>query len=448
MSFDVAQCISLHNTIVARAVAQLPADLQPTITRNWFTAYNVNASNPGLPVELTEPLKEFLSGIDIVKPRSHARRIAFTPFLVGVSSPDEMVPYIWEIMPSYGHFIRLYRNNGEDPGGLVMYLGDHDVAFLETCEDEPAEVGYVPFEYTLRLYLSYIDAGKFVVDTSYELGGYGDGLAIQGWRYQGYTPLEMECPLDIWNKLVDAIASKMPGSPTTETDEVLVPLSVLDQYPSIPLFAREFLSRAKKPPFKMIAPELQVPDEEFVHRVGFQLGQKYASATDVSQLRCPSANFLLFPWKVPGVPFASRDDQDRWLLNRRLLDDRAGLYISPGEITSSDISMLLPFPIGRNGHVLRSDGMKVEKAGHNVLYHHGCGSTSLPAHGTSLEAVLLSWGSMVLANDWEVDENGVVGGEWKWRLADTEEHAEHFQVDRLCEPPDGDDENADDDENE
>lgn len=68
----------------------------------------------------------------------------------------------------------------------------------------------------------------------------------------------MESTLDLWNQVVDSIASRMPGSPETETDEVLVPLSVLDRYPSIPTFAREFLSRAKKPPFKMIAPELQV----------------------------------------------------------------------------------------------------------------------------------------------------------------------------------------------
>lgn len=68
MTFNVAGCISLHNAIVARAIAQLPDELQLTIIRNWFTTYNVNISNPGLPVELTEPLKEFLSGVDIVKP--------------------------------------------------------------------------------------------------------------------------------------------------------------------------------------------------------------------------------------------------------------------------------------------------------------------------------------------------------------------------------------------
>jgi hypothetical protein len=68
MSLDVAACTSLHNTIVARAIAQLPEHLRPDVVRNWFNAYDVDAADPGLSVELTEPLKEFLSGIDIVKP--------------------------------------------------------------------------------------------------------------------------------------------------------------------------------------------------------------------------------------------------------------------------------------------------------------------------------------------------------------------------------------------
>lgn len=93
-----------------------------------------------------------------------------------------MVPYIWEMFLGHGQFVRLYRNNGEDPDGLVMYLGEHTVSFLETSKDEPGEVGYGPFEGTLRRYLSYIDAGKFFVDTSPELGNWEDTMTIQGWR--------------------------------------------------------------------------------------------------------------------------------------------------------------------------------------------------------------------------------------------------------------------------
>lgn len=121
-----------------------------------------------------------------------------------------------------------------------MYLDEHAVAFVETSEDEVHELEYGLLENALTRYLNYIDAGKFVVDTSYELGDYGDGSAIQGWRYQGYLSIEMDLTLDFWSQLFDLIASRMPGSPATETNEVLVPLSILDRYPSIPLFAREF----------------------------------------------------------------------------------------------------------------------------------------------------------------------------------------------------------------
>ena len=67
MSFNVQTCVDLHNTIVARGIAQLPPGLHPTVIRNWFVAYNVDPLDTGLNFEMTEPLKEFLAGIDIVK---------------------------------------------------------------------------------------------------------------------------------------------------------------------------------------------------------------------------------------------------------------------------------------------------------------------------------------------------------------------------------------------
>lgn len=433
MSFDVQTCVDLHNTIIARGIAQLPPNLHPIVIRNWFVAYNVDPTNPGLDFEMTEPLKEFLAGIDIVKRCGQARRLAFTPFLVGISDPSEMKPDLWEIDPDhYGQFIRLYRTNGEDPGGLFMSLNGHGVSFMDTCEVDPHDGEYMSLESALRSYLHYIDAGKFVVDTA-ERGDYGDGCACEGWRYEGYLPIEVEMALDTWDSLVESIASKMPGSPSTETDEVLIPLSVLDQQPSIPLFARAFLSRAKKPPFKMIAPELLVPDEGFVHRVGAQLAKRYGPATESLQLRCPTANFLLFPWTTTGVPFASMDEEDRWVRNRRLLDDRAGLYLSPVEVMTNNVTMLLPFPIGQRRYVLRSDGETNARAEHDVLYQHGVCNWALPYHGgTTLGAVLSTWYDLVQSGTWPVDANGVAGGDGRWRLADTREHAEKFRADWLC----------------
>jgi hypothetical protein len=166
MSFDVAECISLRNLIVERACAQLPANLQPTITRNWFTVHWLDASAPGLGFDLTDSLDA------------------------------------------------------------------HAVTLSDTAREDPYEAEYVEFEGTLRRYLSYIDARKFVVDTSYEHSGYGDELAYQGWRYEGWLEEEMEFTLHVWNTLIDKIAERTPGAPTAETHEVLVPLSILDFYPS------------------------------------------------------------------------------------------------------------------------------------------------------------------------------------------------------------------------
>ena len=310
-----------------------------------------------------------------------------------------------------------------------MYLDEHSVSFMETCEDDPSEVGYVTLESALQRYLSYIDAGKFVVDTSYERGAYDDRCRCEGWRYEGYLQVELDMTLDLWNNLINLIASKMPGSPSTATDEFLILLSILDQHPAIPLFARAFLSRAKKPPLKMIAPELQVPDEGSMHRIGSILSQRYGPATDLSQR--PPANTILFPWNISGVTFATPDESDIWI-RHRTIDDQAGLYLSPNDMMANEATMLLPFPVGQNGHVLRSDGTTWERGSHDALYQHGCCDSSLPAHGISLEAVLSSWFDLIDDDVWTVDENGVTGGEDKWRLADSKEHAERLQADILA----------------
>lgn len=165
-----------------------------------------------------------------------------------------------------------------------MYLDEHAVAFIDTSEDEPHELEYGLPEETLTRYLNYINAGKFVVDTLCELGGYGHGSAIEGWSYQGHFPFEMECKQDVWNQLIDLVDSRIPGSPLNKANKVLVSPSIFDRYPSVPLLARDFLSRARKPPFKIIAPELQMPDDDLVHYEVFQLGLLYGPASDPSQI--------------------------------------------------------------------------------------------------------------------------------------------------------------------
>lgn len=70
-----------------------------------------------------------------------------------------------------------------------------------------------------------------------------------------------------------------------------------------------------------------------------------------------------------------------------------------------------------------------------TYYQHGLCYPSLPVHRAPLEAVLSSWFELVDHDTWPVDANSVAGGEVKWRLADTREHAAKFQADSLCHLP-------------
>lgn len=111
--------------------------------------------------------------------------------------------------------------------------------------------------------------------TQHERGDYGDGCACEV-----EVPIKLEMMLETWDSLVNLITSKMPGLPSTKTDEVLISCLFSISNLQVPLFASAFLSRAKKPPFKMVAPELLVPDDEFIHRFDSQLAERYGPVTE------------------------------------------------------------------------------------------------------------------------------------------------------------------------
>ena len=442
MLLNVERCIELHNSIVSHARSHLPPHHQPRIQRSWFAAHNLDPSSLDSQIILSDGLKAFLSGIDIVVPEDH-QHLAFSPFLIGIPSPNGLRPDDWEGSEDYDdEFILLYKSTRYDPGGLVMSLTTHQVCYTHDIFDNPRERLWGDLYTVLEIYKRCIDSGKFVVDANHPGFGDQEGLVTQGWRFEEWTDGELDLALSRWASLVDAIVGKMP----TQADEVasqsendsdgLIPASVLDLYPAIPPFARAFLSRAKKPPFTSIAPQLQVPDVAFIHRVGSQLREKYPEASlttpQHSIVNCPS--FLLFPWRTPGVQFASRDDSDRWQLGNpsRVLDNRAGLYLVPDNLHAHASTLLLPFSVGGNGHVLRGDGTTVERPGQDVLYQHGICNPFVPDHSTPLAAILVNWWEQVENEDWAVDENGVVGGEDLWRLADMEEDAENFMIEWVC----------------
>jgi hypothetical protein len=458
MGFDVDKCIELHNRVVAHARSRLLPEHQPKLQRSWFTAHNVDPSSPSveivpdLDIELDDDLKTFLSGIDIVVPEDH-QYLAFNPLLIGVPRPYGLIPDMWKNLDDeYENFMLLYSGTGHDPGGLVYSHTTQQVCYMDDLCLEPQDMRWADLQDVLEVHWSCVESGKFVVDAKYPGFGYDDGLRTQGWRVEGWTEEELQRALEVWSNLVNAITKRLPRKGEEEEgeepqrkkrkkddEEVLIPSEVLNKYPAIPAFARAFLSRAKKPPFTSIAPQLDVPDEAFLHRIGTQL---QALHPDVS-LNTPQHEFfyltpfLLLPWRTQDIQLISQSDRDRWKntsRSTRILDDRAGLYIIPDDFQAHSSSLLLSFQLGGNGHVLRGDGSTVERerAGQDVLYRHGICNPFIPGHGTPLAAVLVNWWEQVENEDWGVDENGVVGGEECWKKADTEDYAEDFAIDWEC----------------
>ncbi|CAI9631512.1 hypothetical protein GT037_003151 [Alternaria burnsii] len=451
---NVEKCIKLHNSIVSHASSKLPPHQQPKVERSWFAAHSLDPGSPGLDIELDEDLVAFLSGIDIVIREKH-QHLAFTPFLIGISAPNELRPDAWEGIDEYEDFILLYKGIGHDPGGLVYSRTTHQVCFVRDPFDEPRERMWGDLHAVLELYLRSIESGKFVVDAEHPGFGNRDGLVTQGWRVAEWTEKELRQVLDIWESLVDAVTARLPesvgvsGAKEDHGDEEpppkkkrkmedfgLIPAEVSNKYPAIPPFARVFLSRAKKPRFTSIAPQLDVPNEAFIHRVGAELQARYPDASlDTHQHELADCTpFLLFPWRAPGVQFSSQDERDRWqsLRKQSILDDRVGLYLVPDVLHAHASTLLLPFQLGEKRHVVMGDGSTVDRPAQDALYRHGVCNPFMPDHGTPLAAILVNWWEQVENDSWSVNVSGVDGGEELWKKADTEEDAEDFQTDWSC----------------
>jgi len=133
-----------------------------------------------------------------------------------------------------------------------------------------------------------------------------------------------------------------------------------------------------------------------------------------------------------GIELISERDQENWKSQHgsTILDNRGGLCIQPDDFYSYCGTLLLPFPLGGNGHVLQGDDTKVKayEPGQDVLYHRGIGNPFVSGWGTPLTAILINWWEQVENDSWRVDENGVAGGDELWKKADTEEDAEDFKI--------------------
>jgi hypothetical protein len=251
------------------------------------------------------------------------------------------------------------------------------------------------------------------------------------WVFVPYNETMLQENLDTWNQLVEAIETRMPNPPSTDSIEFgLVDKTVLDSMSITNSFLSGFLLLARRPRFATIAPGLSVPESDTITKQPFTAvdgeqppilvfrAEQYSIpslSTDVPAERQASAAITNCSFVWPG-----------W---KRFPVHPAGMYMLPTDPVQSEdeCSLILPYAIGANGWAVSSDGRRWRKESHADLYKLGHSPFEMKYH-PSLVDVLKSWLGMVERGDWEIDENGVAGGIEIWKEADTEEGWEGYVI--------------------
>lgn len=268
------------------------------------------------------------------------------------------------------------------------------------------------------------------------------------WTMQSYTTKDVIQTLQVWDLLISAIEELM-DLPARAPDDPSLPCglytpSELDAAHIPAGFAREFLSRCRRPRFEHIAPGLRIAKPaEFAaqQEAFFQLHTANAASVPRDNSAFDDAfgpevmPILLFraignatvSGTSPGLSFPYPYGGPQALSGRV----QCGLYLdhcsrwrnTPFE---DGFRFVLPFVYdGLNGYARQADGNPVE--GHDGLLQLGHNLFN-ELHPTPLAGFLEVVLSRLQDGHWRTDTQGVAGSIDTWREADLEEHFDDFML--------------------
>ena len=256
--------------------------------------------------------------------------------------------------------------------------------------------------------------------------------SVDSWICHSYTVGQVEETVEEFNLLVDAIESRMPGT-VPSTDESLLSEEELDAANIPDGFARSFLSQAKRPKFKQIAPGLSIPDTLSIRNQPFSSiepfnGERLYEICPILLFR--SSQLYNLPDSDPngydtpfGYPYS------------KLRSYPAGLYLADTSRGCNNefedaAKVVLPFGIGGKGFARKSDGSCFGEAitsdsvdpkdTYADLYQQGY-NPFIEKHDVRLARILECWREMIENGDWKVGFDGVEGAIDAFKEADTEE---------------------------
>lgn len=302
---------------------------------------------------------------------------------------------------------------------------------------EAGRVRWHPLEDILEAWLDMIRIGKVKI--------VGPNTEFRPWELVSYTEHQVNEAVEVFNKLVSAIEARIPPNKSTNLEiGTLFDKGALDAAHIPTGFPYDFLTRARRPNFRFIAPGLMLPtldsiaDQPFFgvletvpqnHRDWFHAPpiQLFRSSKPYTR---PSPHPNIYPDDIFGYPF-------------NLSTYPAGLYFHQADFGNNQhgdaVSLVLPYAIGGNGWARKADGTAFGENAHDEsensedrhdeLYQTGR-QPFIKRHPVRLVQVLKSWIGMVERGDWKVGAEGISSGINEWKKADTRGGWEKY-----CIPP-------------
>lgn len=312
---------------------------------------------------------------------------------------------------------------------------------------------WYPLEVILTAWLDMIEAGKVQAVTK-------DIQPINEkhdpWIMVPYSQRQLNDTVKAFNRLADAIESRIfnegqqldtqkPLNSEINPDSYLLSEDELEAAGIPQGFAHSFLTKARRPNFRYIAPGLSIPTSESIKSQPFSSIKRPPGWDGAEDFPHEIYPILLFPsselyetWRDPTlVPqFANQYRPFHWPYNE-LKSYTAGLYFTPTDRVSiyefeDSVNMVLPYPIGGFGYARTADGARFgeNKEQKGVAGYVQGGGTFADLfqlgynpfgtmHYVQLEKVLDLWTELVESGEWKIGKDGVQDTINKWKDADT-----------------------------
>ncbi|KAJ4328573.1 hypothetical protein N0V84_000932 [Fusarium piperis] len=383
--FDPIRCAELHNRLLAKAITIMPGAFQEAkrdVLTRWLA---LPPEKRRIDISENKPLYTFLSLIKSYLPDE-------LPLTAEYCQPE---PWWFDNNLQElddRRIILLYADGTDAPkmdAGLYFNLDTNLVHWtrLRGCGLFPPDEDWVPLELALQKALEMWYCDKFTWGG--KTGWYRSGEAAS---YASWAAPDVVLALDCWDFLLESIRSRLPeGAPRLPPLKPL-PWDFLDQF-QVSSFAKMFLSGAKRPSFKHVAPGITTfTPETFAAIYGAKPSTSRCLQTE------QKGGFETISLILPSTAGPIVKSEDEYLFDGEdylpLADTK--LYEHPGLYTT----FVQPTSDGDATDLVTAQGAM------NPVRYHGFRPWG-PGGNVRLVVMLRLWITHVVNGTWEVGPEGI-----------------------------------------